>query len=224
MTTRAVVVFASRVALWFTVVSASLSGLVVAQSAPPDRLSSTTRAAIDRIIDSARVAGLPVAPLIDKVAEGTLKGATDERILRAVQTLSRELATARDALGASVDVAVLGAAASALHSGVSANDLRRMAHAGGNPEATALASALVTLVDLVAKQVPVAPATRSIEDLLNRRATDKQFAALRADVGQDILAGRSPEQSLLTRTTAQLRSLDPASLDVMPRRPPNDPQ
>jgi hypothetical protein len=106
---------------------------------------------------------------------------------------------------------------------VPATDLRRMARAGGNSESTALASALVTLVDLVAKQVPVAPATRSIEDLLNRRATDKQFAALGVDVGQDILAGRSPEQSLMMRTTAQLRSLDPASLDVMPRRPPNDP-
>ena len=98
-----------------------------------------------------------------------------------------------------------------------------MARAGGNPDASALAGALVTLVDLVAKQVPVAPATRSIEDLLKRRATEKQFAALHMDVGQDILAGRSPEQSLLTRTTAQLRTLDPASLDAMPRRPPNDP-
>jgi hypothetical protein len=196
--------------------------LAAAQSAPQDRLSPSTRAAIDRIIDSARVAGLPTAPLIDKVAEGTLKGATDDRILRAVQTLARELGTARDAIGGSTDAAVLGAAASAIHAGVSVNDLRSMSRAG-KPEATALASALVTLVDLVAKQVPVASATRSIEDLLNRRATDRQFAALRADVGQDILAGRSPEQSLIARTTAQLRSLDPASLDVMPRRPPNDP-
>jgi hypothetical protein len=98
-----------------------------------------------------------------------------------------------------------------------------MARAGGNPEPAALASALVTLVDLVAKQVPVVPATRSIEDLLNRRASEKQFATLRAEVGQDILAGRSPEQSLLTRATAQLRALDPASLDAMPRRPPVDP-
>lgn len=223
MTTRAVVAMVSRVALWCAVLCASLSGVVAAQSTPQDRLSPSTRAAIDRVIDSARVAGLPTAPLVDKVAEGTLKGATDERIVRAVQTLARELGVARDALGGPTDVAVLGAAASALHAGVAANDLRRMAHAGGNPEATALASALVTLVDLVAKQVPVTPATRSIEDLLKRRATEKQFAALRADVGQDILAGRSPEQSLVARTTAQLRSLDPASLDVMPRRPPSDP-
>jgi hypothetical protein len=222
MNTRAVThvarVVASSVFLWV-----SVSVAIAAQGLPEDRLSASTRATIERIIDSARVAGLPTAPLVDKVAEGTLKGATDDRIVRAVQTLARELGVARDALGPSVDVAVLGAAASAVHAGVPATDLRRMARAGGNSEPTALASALVTLVDLVAKQVPVAPATRSIEDLLNRRATDKQFAALRTDVGQDILAGRSPEQSLMMRTTAQLRSLDPASLDVMPRRPPNDP-
>jgi hypothetical protein len=211
-------VIASSVFLWV-----GFSVAIAAQGLPQDRLSPSTWATIERIIDSARVAGLPTAPLLDKVAEGTLKGATDDRIVRAVQTLARELGVARDALGPSVDVAVLGAAASAVHAGVPGPDLRRMAHAGGNSEPTALASALVTLVDLVAKQVPVAPATRSIEDLLNRRATDKQFAALRVDVGQDILAGRSPEQSLMMRTTAQLRSLDPASLDVMPRRPPNDP-
>jgi hypothetical protein len=200
-----------------------LSGVVSAQVVPQDRLSPATRAVLDRLIDSARVAGLPAAPLVDKVAEGTLKGADDERILRAVRTLVRELGTARDALGPQADVTVLGAAASALHAGVAESDLRLMARAGGSPEPAALASALVTLVDLVAKQVPVAPATRSIEDLLKRRATEKQFATLRADVGQDILAGRPPEQALVMRTTAQLRALDPASLDVLPRRPPVDP-
>jgi hypothetical protein len=213
----------ARVLLTLAVLCGGLPRVISAQGVPQDRLPPATRATLDRLIDSARVAGLPTAPLVDKIAEGTLKGADDDRILRAVRTLAHELGAARDALGPTADVAVLGAAASALHAGVPENDLRRMARAGGSPEPGALASALVTLVDLVAKQVPVAPATRSIEDLLNRRATEKQFATLRAEVGQDILAGRSPEQSLLTRTTAQLRALDPASLDVMPRRPPVDP-
>ena len=214
---------APRAELWAAMLCAALCGRVAAQSPPRDRLSPSTHTTLDRLIDSARVAGLPTAPLVDKIAEGTLKGADDERIVRAVRTLARELGDARAALGPSTDVPLLGAAASALHAGVTEGDLRRMARAGGSPEPAALASALVTLVDLVAKRVPVAPATRSIEDLLNRRATERQFATLRADVGQDILAGRSPEQSLITRTTAQLRALDPASIDVMPRRPPSDP-
>lgn len=223
MTSRSWAPLVTRLARLSVALCAVLSGSVGAQSATRDRLSTATQATLDRLIDSARVAGLPTAPLVDKIAEGTLKGADDERIVRAVRTLARELGSARAALGSSADVAVLGAAASALHAGVSESDLQRMAHAGGNPAPAALASALVTLVDLVTKQVPVAPAARSIEDLLNHRATEGQFAVLRAEVGRDIAAGRSPEQSLLSRTTAQLRALDPASLDVMPRRPPVDP-
>jgi hypothetical protein len=211
------------VTLRAVVACAGLSGAIAAQAAPQGRVSATTRATLDRLIDSIRVAGLPTTPLVDKIAEGSLKGADDARILRAVRTLARELGMARDALGGPADAAVLGAAASALHAGVPESDLRRMARAGPSVEPAALASALVTLVDLVAKQVPVAPATRSIEDLLKQRATERQFAALRADVGQDILSGRSPEQSLITRTTAQLRALDATPLDVMPRRPPTDP-
>jgi hypothetical protein len=214
MSARALVAF---------VLCVSLAGAIAAQTTPQDRLSASQRAVVERIIDSSRVAGLPTTPLIDKVAEGVLKGATDERIVRAVRTLALELGGARDALGRSTDPAVLEAAASALHAGVAADDVRRMATASRNAGGIALASALVTLVDLVAKQVPVTSATRSIEDLLMHRATDKQFAALRAGVDQDIVAGRSPEQSLLARTATQLRSLDPGALDVMPRRPPVDP-
>jgi len=212
-----------RLAPWTVVLSAILNGAVGAQAAPRERISPATQVTLDRLIDSARVAGLPTTPLVDKVAEGTLKGADDERIVRAVRTLVRELGSARAALGPSADAAVLGAAASALHAGVSESDLQHMARAGGDAPRAALASALVTLVDLVAKQVTVASATHAIDDLLNHRANEGQFAALRADVGRDIAAGRSPEQSLVSRTTAQLRALDPASLDVMPRRPPADP-
>jgi hypothetical protein len=170
------------------------------QRALPDRLSPTARATIERLVDSARTAGLPTGPLVDKAAEGVLKGADDERIVRAVQSLARELGAARTALGPSTDVAVLGAAASALHAGVSPADLHGLAFpTGGAPDAAALSSALVTLVDLVAKHVPVAAATRSIHDLLERRAGERDFVALRNDVEQDILAGRSPEASLIAR-------------------------
>jgi hypothetical protein len=54
----------------------------------------TTRVAIDRLIDSARTAGLPTAPLISKVREGVAKRASDERILLAVQAQVREEAQA----------------------------------------------------------------------------------------------------------------------------------
>jgi hypothetical protein len=183
----------------------------------PERLAPATRSAILRLIDSARTVGLPVAPLVDKTAEGVLKGADDQRILRAVQSLTRELGDARGALGGTTDLALLGAAANALHAGVSADELRRLQRASA-AGSDALTSALVTLVDLVAKRVPVSSATSSIQDLLGRRAGDRQFAALRAEVEQDISAGLSPDAALKARVGLQLRALDAAPLDA--RRPP----
>lgn len=183
----------------------------------PDRLGPSTRATILQLIDSARSVGLPVTPLVNKVAEGVLKGADDQRIVRAVQSLARDLGDARTALGGATDLALLGAAANALHAGVSVEELRqlRRASASGN---TTLTSALVTLVDLVAKRVPVSMAARSMRDLLDRRAGEQQFAALRAGVDQDISAGESPDAALRARVGLQLRALDAVPLDA--RRPP----
>ena len=180
------------------------SALGAQERALPERLSVATRATLDRLIDSARTAGVPSMPLYDKVSEGVLKGADDERIVRAVRTLVRELSDARAVLGPSAGLPLLSAGASALHAGVSSADLRRIAR----PSAAAtdpgtLTTALVTLVDLVAKRVPVALATSSIQSLVDHRATDRQFTELRSGVEQDILAGRSPDASVSARIKLQ---------------------
>ena len=188
------------------------SGIVL-----PDRLGPATRATIMRLIDSAQSVGLPVTPLVNKAAEGVLKGADDQRIVRAVQSLTRELGDARAALGGTTDVALLGAAANALHAGVSTDELRRLQRASsiGND---VLTSALVTLVDLVTRRVPVSAVTSSMHDLLERRAGEREFAALRAGVEQDISAGQAPDAALRARVGTQLRALDAAAPNV--RRPP----
>ena len=64
----------------------------------PETLQPDTRAAVERLADSLRSAGVPWEPLYAKSAEGVLKGADDERILRAVRSLARELTGARGAL------------------------------------------------------------------------------------------------------------------------------
>ena len=183
----------------------------------PDRLAPATRATILRLIDSARAVGLPVTPLVNKTAEGVLKGADDQRIVHAVQSLTRELGDARTALGGPTDLALLGAAANALHAGVSIDELRRLQRASSTGN-DALTSALVTLVDLVARRVPVSAATSSMHDLLGRRAGERQFAALRAEVEQDISAGQPPDAALRARVGTQLRALDATPLES--RRPP----
>lgn len=176
----------------------------------PERLHPGTRAAIQRLADSLRAANLPWEPLYAKSAEGVLKGADDERILRAVRSLARELGEARAALGDDVSPAEIVAGASALHAGVPASDLRRLARtrssrAGASP----LAVPLTVLADLVARRVPPDVATESVEMLLSRGAPDEQFASLRAGVHRDILAGVSPAAA--ARKRAMMRPNEPPS-------------
>ena len=79
------------------IIAAASCGAVVAacvRTTPPPT-PITARVAIDRLIDSARTAGLPTGPLISKLQEGVLKGASDERILLAVQAQVREEVRAR---------------------------------------------------------------------------------------------------------------------------------
>lgn len=207
-------------------VCASATAAAQARPAPglPPQLASDARAAIQRILDSARVAGLPTEPLADKAAEGVLKGADDRRVVSAVQALFRRLLDARTILGSANDVALLGATASALQAGVSVAELRRLTSPapGATPDSRALAGALVTLVDFVAKRVPPATASASIEELLRRHATEEQFVALRSEVEQDILAGQPPEAALASRTRARVKMLEAAPpIDRSPpRRPP----
>ncbi|MGH2830167.1 MAG: hypothetical protein ACRDJM_06765, partial [Actinomycetota bacterium] len=100
------------------------SGTAVAQEARLERrLDPETRAAVNAIIDSARVAGLPVEPLVDRALEGASKHAAPTRIVAAVRMLAAELATARAALGPSSSPAEVDAAASALRAGVRPADL-----------------------------------------------------------------------------------------------------
>lgn len=202
-----------RKSSWFALGASLAAALTTAgaqERALPDRLAPATRAALERLIDSARTGGVPSAPLYDKVSEGVLKGGDDERILRAVRTLARELSDARAVFGASAELPLLSAGASALHAGVSPAELKRIAKPSGQaPDVGTLTTALVTLVDLVAKRVPVALATSSIQSLVDRRASDRQFTELRSGVEQDILAGRAPDASVTARVKLQSGTVPP---------------
>ena len=208
------------VAAWLVASSAHAQATVTL----PARLGADTRAAIERLIDSARTAGLPTGPLADKAAEGVLKGADDQRIITAVRTLARELGEARTLLGPTRDHGVLTAMASALHAGASPAELRRLVRPPGSdaPESHTLATALVTLVDLVAKKISPATATIAVGELLKRRATDDQFVVLRSEVEQDIRGGTAPEAALTRRIRSHVELLDalPLSGRVITRPPP----
>ena len=87
------------------------------------RLDKPTFAAVNAIVDSARHAKLPTAPLVDKALEGAAKGGDGAKIVAAVQQLSAKLATARNVLGAKATQDEIKAAATALDAGVSNSEV-----------------------------------------------------------------------------------------------------
>src|SRR5260370_13778022 len=70
----------------------------VAQDPRYERLDPDTRARVSAVIDSARTAGLPTEPPIQRTLVGALKGAGSDRIFAAVSRLAVDLRVPRRAL------------------------------------------------------------------------------------------------------------------------------
>lgn len=178
------------------------------------RFDARTRAALERLIDSAYAAGVPAEPLVDKALEGASKGAPTEAVLRAVRGLAGDLATARTALGNGSLVGELSAGAAALRAGVDPGALRSLRRdRPGQP----LVVALGVLTDLIARGVPADGASRSVLALTKAGIVDEQLVAFRRDVERDIGVGAPPAAALAVRAS----SLSAARLgaDANPRRP-----
>src|SRR5688500_10719130 len=105
-------------ALWLALLLA-VPGAAAAQGARrTERRDTITAARAQRVVDSARSAGLPAEPLVQKALEGGTLGASGERIVAAVEALHGQLGRARDALGGKASDAELTAAAGALRAGL----------------------------------------------------------------------------------------------------------
>jgi hypothetical protein len=184
------------------------SGPLAAQGSAP-QLSASLKTSVDRLADSVRGLGLPTDPLFAKAAEGMLKGADEPRVMVAVRRLARELSDAKAALGEGATAAELEAGASALHAGVGLDLVARVGRA--TKERTTpgrLVMPLVTLADMVARNVSPVTAVASIEALIGRGAVDLQFAALRSDVERDIAAGERPDVAMQRRSASIVKGLD----------------
>jgi hypothetical protein len=141
-----------------------------------ERLDPGTAARVQQVVDSARRGGLPAEPLVQKALEGATLGASDDRIVAAVQTLHGQLHRAREALGGEASDAELTAAAGALRAGLEPSALRRLQSL--RPDQP-LVIPIAVLTDLVAEGVPPAEATRSVLDLARDGRPDDEFVALR---------------------------------------------
>ncbi len=160
------------------------------------RLDPTTRRAVLALADSARAAGLPTEPLIQKALEGESKGADGARIVAAVHALLGRLHAARAALGPGASEAELTAGAAALYAGIAPARLERLRKAShGAP----LALALVALSDLVQRGVPPDTAAVAIEALTRARSGEAEYRMRRQLVDQDIRTGAAPAAAALER-------------------------
>jgi hypothetical protein len=144
-----------------------------------ERLDHATAASVQQVVDSARREGLPTEPLVQKALEGSTLGASDERIVAAVEALRGQLGRAREALGGKASEAELTTAAGALRAGLPPTALRRLQSLrSGRP----LVVPIAVLTDLVAEGVPAEQATQSVLALAREGRPDDAFVALRRQV------------------------------------------
>jgi hypothetical protein len=173
---------------------------------PLARLSEASRYQVELLLDSAKVAGLPTAPLESKALEGISKRVDSRRIVVAVRNVFRSLRDARAALGPSVTADELNAAAGALRVGITPAELGHLARTRHEKQLTV---PLVVLADLVTRGVPRDTASSTIFQLWQRGAADDDFLGLWRGVERDIVSGTAPGVALLNRAR-----------EIPPRGPP----
>ena len=189
-------------------VAAALSvARAAAQGTDPrlERLDETTRPVVIAIVDSARAAGLPVNPLVERALEGATKGAPADIIVGAVRRLAGDLGRARDALGPSASAGELNAGAAALRAGAGTDVLTRLRRARRHQSVT---MALAVLTDLVARGVPVDTAATAVLALA-ATVRDEDLVEFRRAVERDIAIGAPPAAAASIRVNAAAREARP---------------
>jgi hypothetical protein len=130
------------------------------------------------VIDSARAAGLPTEPLVDKALEGAAKLATTDRIVAAVRVLAARLGEARVVLGPRAGGDELAAAASALRAGVSPQAIGQLK---ADRPGVSLTIPLAVMTELVARGATPADASARVLALTRRGVADAQLASVPRD-------------------------------------------
>ena len=162
-----------------------------AQDHPQDprlgRLDAGARSLVAVVIDSARAAGLPTEPLVQRALEGATKGAPGSLIVSAVQRLAADLGRARAALGAGATPPELEAGAAALRAGAGTPVLAQLRRS----RRQTITVPLAVLTDLVASGVPVDSAAAAVLALA-AGTRDADLIDFRRAVERDIALGAAP--------------------------------
>ena len=176
----------ARLLLWIAGALGVTPRLAAQSPRLESRVPAPVLAAVTPIIDSASAAGLPIAPLEQKVLEGVTKQADAARIAAALRRLAGELTVARDALGERATVRELVAGAGALRAGLTRGDLAGVRTARGDQD---VAVALEVTTDLISRGVPTDTATHAVVSVLKTGASDRDLEQLRTGVERDVAGG-----------------------------------
>jgi len=196
------------IALTLSVLATPALRVAAAQDARlAERLDKVTLGAVNAIVDSARAAKLPTAPLVDRALEGAARGSDGDRIVNAVHQLSLRMRAARGVFGPSASADEIKAAAAALDAGVGQRDLARLHSAAGRRPAT---MPLAVLTDLVGRGVPVPTAAEVVLQLTRARTSDSELAMFQRNVRGDIDRGADPSVAATTRARGLVARSVPA--------------
>jgi hypothetical protein len=195
---------AGRLALSCLAVPALLSAQDVRLAS---RLDSATSAAVSAVVDSARAAKLPTAPLVNKALEGAAKGSDGTKIVTAVRQLAGRMGSSRQVLGSGTTPDEISSAAIALDAGVSAHDLAILRSAAGK---RTLTLPLAVLTDLVERGVPVPTATNQVASLLRSNVADADLTLYQRNVRFDIERGADPSTAATTRARGMMLRAGPS--------------
>jgi len=163
-------------------------------------LDAPSRTAIRALIDSAKAQGIPVEPLQQKMYQGIAMGVDGPRIVAAIRTLTREMATAHRELGTVATADEIQAAASAVHAGVPAVELGKIKKQSGLRRSLSLP--FTVLADIVSRGVPVEAGVNAIRSLVGAGAKDADINNFQRNVSGDIEKGAPPAAAAETRAKA----------------------
>src|SRR2546427_714615 len=178
------------------------------------RLDTAARSLVAVAIDSARAAGLPTEPLVQRALEGATKGAPGPLIVSAVQRLAADLGRAREALGPGTTPPELEAGAAALRAGAGPAVLAQLRRA----RRQTIAVPLAVLTDLVAGGVPVDSAAAAVLALA-ARARDADLVEFRRSVERDIALGAPPTAATAAAAAAADARISQVNAGARENRP-----
>ena len=161
------------------------------------RVTPEVRRAVEQIAADATARGLPVEPLLQKAIEGGAKGVPSDRVIAAVRAVAARLAESADALRgistATPSADVVEGGADALNAGLSADEVRTLAHASRPPYDPALT--LRVGATLAALGVPPKQAVTLVLAMISARRAPGDLLGLPGEVQAGLARGATPAQA-----------------------------